>query len=233
MILGIDTSTGQAGIALASPEGLIAEIGWAAGRNHSTGLFRALATLFELTGLSLADVSELAVAAGPGSFSGIRVGLSMGKAIHFGQGAPLVAVSTLDLVAAGAGGAQRVMAVLRAGRGQLYSARYEAQGSSFRQVSPPVIATPEELGRVLESGERLAGEGAAEVRGALPDGHPAASQRPVAEFRRAGYLAELGRAYFAEGGRDQSHEAEPLYLRRSAAEEKRDEARGLSGETPR
>lgn len=226
MILAVDTSTSQAGIALSGEDGPVVELQWLAGRDHSTGLFTALKAIIDLSREDLSDVSGIAVASGPGSFSGIRVGLSAAKALALGLGIPLVAISTLDVIASAVGCPGRVWAILPAGRGQVFFARYDGPSDAKARNSEYGLAAPQEVASQVRSGDRLSGEGAATVRDVLTADTAALVDRPAETLRRAGYLAELGKAYFAGGGGDQVLEAEPLYLRRSAAEEKRDAVGG-------
>jgi tRNA threonylcarbamoyladenosine biosynthesis protein TsaB len=226
VILAVDTSTAQAGIALSGEGGPVVELQWLAGRDHSTGLFVAFKAIMDLSGLTLADVSGIAVASGPGSFSGIRVGLSAAKALALGLGIPLAAISTLDVIASAVGCPGRVWAILPAGRGQVFFAGFDGPGGTKTRTSGYRIATPEDVAAEVQPGDRLSGEGAATVRDVLATDTMVIVDRRAETLRRAGYLAELGKAYFAGGGGDQLLEAEPLYLRRSAAEEKRDAAGG-------
>jgi tRNA threonylcarbamoyladenosine biosynthesis protein TsaB len=219
MILAIDTSTAQASVAVVEGLHPRAELSWNAGTNHSMTLFPSIDIVLRLGGTTLGDVTALVVAAGPGSFSGLRVGISAAKGLAFARDIPLVGVPTLDAAALEAlRRPGEVMAVLPAGRGQVYCARYALDPAGFRRVSDYMILAPEKAAEEA-GGAPLVGEGAQlvaaargdDARGAdVPDG-----------LRHAAYLAELGSRYLASGGADQRDVLEPLYLRRSAAEEKR------------
>jgi tRNA threonylcarbamoyladenosine biosynthesis protein TsaB len=223
MILAVDTSTDEAGVAIMDGDSLLAEINWRAGGNHSRRLTPTIKQAIELAGVALTDVHAVAVAIGPGSFSGIRVGLSAAKGLAFGLGVPLVGISTLDVLAApGQSAGDPVWALIPAGRGQLYAARYAELVGGWQRTTEYQLLTPAEAAAEVAEGDNLAGPGAAEVLGAL--GNRARLVRlpaPAGRLRRAGYLAELGRHYLEAGGEDQLHTVQPLYLRRSAAEENR------------
>jgi tRNA threonylcarbamoyladenosine biosynthesis protein TsaB len=225
MILSIDTSTAQAGIALTDGENVRGEISWVTAANHSTDLFAAFDTLWRLTGASIEEVTAVAIASGPGSFSGIRVGMSAGKAMALARGIPLVGIPTLDAIALAARPAPRVWSILPAGRGQLYVAAYRTDTQPLERESPYEIDGVSTMADRLMPGDVVAGEGIELVRAMMADSAQIHWQPPPARLRRAAYLAELARAYFASGGHDQILGAEPLYLRRSAAEEKRDASR--------
>jgi tRNA threonylcarbamoyladenosine biosynthesis protein TsaB len=225
VILAIDTSTAQASVALSGETGVKTEISWIAGSHHSTQLFRALDALFDLSGSRIKVVSALAVATGPGSFSGIRVGMSASKAFALALDVPLTGVSTLDILAAGSCG-PNACAIIPAGRGQYYLARYQVERGSVTRTSDYRLVSLNQLSEQVCDGDYVCCEDSSEVSEYLSASGISVSRTPRVTLRHASLLAELGRAYFAQGGRDQSHEAEPLYLRRSAAEEKRDAAQG-------
>src|SRR5262245_51453938 len=79
MLLAIDSSTDQVGVALLDGESLRGELAWTAGRAHTTTLLPAIAALLELAGATRADLSAVGVATGPGSFNGLRAGLAVAK----------------------------------------------------------------------------------------------------------------------------------------------------------
>lgn len=218
LILAIDTSTDEAGVALARDEEITAEFSWRAAGNHSRHLPIAIRDVLDLSAAAIRDVEAVVVAVGPGSFSGIRVGVSAAKGIAMSLGAPLVGLSTLDAIAFQAPGSKGViLAVIPAGREQVFAARYE--GERRQRVGEYRIVRPLELAGDIESGAFLAGPGAAFVSAQVgAQGRVATGSETL---RRPGYLAELGRRHLVAGAEDQLHTIEPLYLRRSAAEEKR------------
>lgn len=132
LILALDTSTRQASIALISEEQLYAEYSWHVGNNHSVELLERIKRLVSDCNLTLSALDGIAVAAGPGSFNGVRVAMATAKSLAFALNKPLVGISTLDIVAA----QQRqwrgpICAGIEAGRSELYSACY-----SFVQAGP-------------------------------------------------------------------------------------------------
>ena len=223
MILAIDTSTGQASVALAGNEGTHAETSWTAAGNHSRSLGRAVDELTMLEDVELSAVSAIVVAIGPGSFSGTRVGISAGKGLALALDVPLAGVSTLDAIGFQAlHGASSVTAVIPAGRGDLYCARYEGSPGEFARISGPEIVPLSRLLSDLNHAGIVAGPGSAAIVSASQQTANQVTVQPVEmRLRRAGFLAELGRRYLEQGGADQVDTLEPLYLRRSAAEEKR------------
>jgi tRNA threonylcarbamoyladenosine biosynthesis protein TsaB len=222
MILAIDTSSDVAGVALAGPDIVLGEIVWTGRASHSSLLTPSIERVLSANGVRVSSVDSIAVASGPGSFSGLRVGISAAKGLALALDIPLAGVGTLDIIAWQVSPlASSVVAVLPAGRGQVYGARYVGQGPEWERVTGPDIQTIESLAAELD-GALLAGDAAGTVAAAAPESVSVPRIAPPAwNLRRPGFLAELGGLYFRSGGPDQRDRLEPLYLRRSAAEEKR------------
>jgi tRNA threonylcarbamoyladenosine biosynthesis protein TsaB len=124
LLLAIDTSTEVAGLALYDGR-QVSEISWQAGRNQTASLLGEIRHLLRLNHRNVEDVRAVAVAIGPGSFNGLRVGLSTAKALSYGLGIPIIGVVTLDSVAyphLHSGGPIR--AFIAAGRGRAVVADY-------------------------------------------------------------------------------------------------------------
>lgn len=223
MILALDTSDGQASVALCRDGLVIAEWSWDTAGSHSRHLHLAVRQMLALVSVSVRDIMALVVARGPGSFSGLRVGVSFAKGLAMALDVPLAGISTLDAIAFQASvGSDSVWATMPAGRTQVYAARFEGQGSMWRRSSEYLIVSEEEMVVLSADGGLLAGPAgrAIAARAALL-GEPRDVAPLALHLRRAAFLAELGKQYFDRGGLDEGSTLEPLYLRRSAAEEKR------------
>jgi tRNA threonylcarbamoyladenosine biosynthesis protein TsaB len=126
MLLAFDTSTHRASLALCQSGELLAEYTWDVGASHSVELLRRLEWLLKERGLTLSQVSAVAAATGPGSFTGVRVAVTVAKSLAFGLNVPLIGVSTLDVIAySQASAATPVCALMDAGRGEFYAALYQ------------------------------------------------------------------------------------------------------------
>src|SRR5581483_1449847 len=102
------------------------EYTWDVGASHSVELLRRLERLLKERGLELSQVSAVAAATGPGSFTGVRVAVTVAKSLAFGLNVPLVGVSTLDILAySQAAASAPVCALMDAGRGEFYAALYQ------------------------------------------------------------------------------------------------------------
>jgi tRNA threonylcarbamoyladenosine biosynthesis protein TsaB len=213
-LLAIDTSTQTAGVALYGDDTLLAELGWPAGRAQTTALLGAIDRLLGLSSLCPSDLGAVAVATGPGSFNGLRVGLATAKGLAFALGLPLLGVPTLDAAAYPHGGRGRpVRAVIAAGRGRLVSALYRWQDGEVRRVGDYANTAPEELAGLIVEPTIVCGEVPADRLAAWRDLAPLAQfVPPTLNARRAGCLAEIAWARFRRGEQDDPATLEPVYL---------------------
>ena len=167
---------------------MLSETTWQAGREHSTRLLVEVESALERVGLRVEQLTALAVAQGPGSFTGVRVALSVSKGMAAGLQIPAYGVCSLDVLALAAEPSTLpVRTVIEAGRGRYATGLY-ASGSS---VDPPRLATPDELLALVTEPTLVIGELSNEVRDVLrANPHTHLAPR-AAGVRRAGYLAEL------------------------------------------
>lgn len=214
MLLAIDGATDRAGVALFDGTETT-ELAWAAGRNQTVALLSQIHRLLELRGIGVGDLGAIAVSAGPGSFTGLRVGMSAAKGLVLALGVPLLGISTLDATALPALALGRsVVALVAAGRDRLVWAAYPA---SHGPPSPAAAArngtaaelwaflaartdTPVVLGDwPFEEDDPLAVEGTV----TLPP--------PPLRGRRVGSVAWLGWERHARGEADDAVLLEPRY----------------------
>ena len=175
MILALDTSTDMAGIALyKADEGVIAEQSWRSGREQTTQLMPNVQRLMSLVNARSSDLTGVAVATGPGSFSGVRTSLSAGKSIAYALELPIWGVPSLDVLAYQqvAVTAAQVCAVLNAGRGRLAWALYRTRGTRWQRLTPYTNSTPQEMASAVIRHETnvatlFCGEIGAETAGVL------------------------------------------------------------------
>lgn len=136
-VLAIDTATGQAGIAVGD-RARVTELSWPAGRSHTTAALGQIHRLLQLHGIAVGDLAAVAVAVGPGSFTGLRVGLGLAKGLAMARDIPIVGVSTLDATALPLlGRPGSVVAVVPAGRRRMVWAPYAANGTDPRPQAAP------------------------------------------------------------------------------------------------
>lgn len=223
-ILSIETATLAGGVALMDEARLIAEYRLHVEVRHSERLLSAIDRLLSDSGTSVADLDAIAVSIGPGSFTGLRVGLSTAKGLAMGGGKPLVTVPTLEAMAFLFPYSSALIApMLDARRQEVYWALFDTHGGSPVRLHPEEAASPE---AVLESIGRLdqpvlfVGEGAEKYRALLLARRPERALFPpqTLQFPSAAAVAELGLAKLKKGEVHASEEVIPFYLRASTAE---------------
>jgi tRNA threonylcarbamoyladenosine biosynthesis protein TsaB len=198
-VAAIDTSSDRAGVALFDGHETTV-LAWNAHRNHTVDTLAQLDHLLRLAGVPLHQLDGIAVATGPGSFSALRVGLSIAKGLVFSLGVPLVGVPTTDAIAAHLAWANRpVIAVMTAGRGRVVWSRYDPGSKG----DGPHNTTLDELSLAVKgSGALVAGETELTVE----DG---AIVLPVGA--RVEQLARIGWTRMRSGQRDDPAMLEPMY----------------------
>jgi tRNA threonylcarbamoyladenosine biosynthesis protein TsaB len=152
MLLAIDTATRTASVALYDETGIIGEATWRARENHTTSLMPELQRLMALSGTRIEKVQVVAVAIGPGSFTGLRIGLSVAKGLALARGVPVIGVPTLDgLAQAFAQQSLPVWAVLEAGRGKYATARFTVRRGHAKRVGDYTVGDAETLAGVISN----------------------------------------------------------------------------------
>jgi tRNA threonylcarbamoyladenosine biosynthesis protein TsaB len=218
-VLAIDTATELASIALYDADtGPREECTWCTLKNHTVELMPTIVMVLKRQGLEADQLNALAVSLGPGSFTGLRIGLGVAKGLCLSLGIPIVGIPTLDIVAyAHCLQDLPVCAILQAGRGRICAALYERFDTGWQRVTDYHLATTEELATHVKGPTLFCGEVDGSLRGLLQAhiGKQAVIASPASGVRRAGYLAELGCRRLQSGERDDLNSLEPLYLHHS------------------
>ncbi len=223
MLLAIDSATRQMGLALHDGETLIAEQTWRIGRQHNELLAPSIQQMLDACDVSVDDLSALAVATGPGSYTGLRIGIALAKGMAAARQLPLIGVSTLDALAVGQpfeNTRYRLLAVVQAGRGRIVVGEYRVQKGRWQSVSEVERLTWDELltdERLAES-YYITGEineaGREAIVAAKTNGLSLTLVSAAHRLRRAGFLAqEAWRRYLrAEDGEFAPEQVAPVYL---------------------
>jgi len=215
ILLAIDTSTTLTGLALYDATGPRAECAWASGRNHTAQLLPQLDLLLRHLGAERGDLHAVAVALGPGSWSGLRVGLSVAKGLALAAGMPIFGISTLDALAYQHGLPDMpVFPLIRLGRERFAVAEFRPDGLGPGRCGPDRNVGLAELCAEIVGPARFCGDLDAEVRAQLHDslGALAHLPPPAANLRRPSFLAELAWQRLAAGTPDDLTTLEPIYL---------------------
>lgn len=219
LTLAIDTTTAVCSAALAGGGSLLAEITTNIPRTHSQRLLPMIDTLLKETGLTPQELEMLAVTRGPGSFTGLRIGLATAKGLGLALGLPVVGVSTLRVLAHNLGAAGLVCPVLNARRDQVYTALFRTGISPDPQavLTEQAISVADLISQLADYDEPVwfCGDGVDLVMPLAGQHLTAPRQAPLhLVCSRAAALADLAR-YAQPVPVDQ---LTPLYLRESQAE---------------
>jgi len=213
MILAIDTATAYASLALYSPNGIFAEETWHSGRNHTVELMPRLARMLKLAGIQVNALTALAVSLGPGSFTGVRLGLAAAKGLALPHKLPVIGVPTLEIIAYPFRlDNLPVWVIVQAGRGRILAACYGLVEDQWGGVVEPMLTTMAELAPKIDQPALCAGEIDPESAQILWHGTKASLASPAARLRRAGYLAEIAAAHLTAGYQDDPDALAPIYI---------------------
>jgi len=215
-LLALDTSTAWASVALYDGRNVLSEETWHAQRRHGDELFPTIERVLSQARKKISDVDRVAVATGPGSFTGLRVAIAAAQGIARGAGAAIVGISTLDVLAyPHAHSKQRTCALLPAGRTEWYAAFYQERNRKWLRRSPFIVATLPDLCRQIGTHTLFVGELDDDAEQLLKDllGPKAIFAPPASRMRRAGYLAELGWRAIESAPQAKLAEIEPIYVK--------------------
>ncbi len=223
-ILAIETATMAGGAALLEKERLIAECRIDIRFRHSERLLWAIDHLLEVGQTALTDIAAIAVSSGPGSYTGLRVGLATAKGLAMGSQKPLVMVPTLEAMAAAFPYCRALIApFLYSRRTEVHWALFDSHGGSPLRLCPDATSSVEEALRQMGSFKReilFVGEEALKYKEIIIDASggqalfpPLALQPPMASF-----VAEMGLARFLRGEAVLPHEAIPNEMQVSSVE---------------
>jgi len=225
MQLAIDTSTDIAGLALLQGGEIISELTWRCGSNHTVELYPSLDYLLKKSGRDIKTVDCIFVARGPGSFNGLRVGVSAAKGLAFSLGIPIIGISTLESTAyQHSVTGLPVCAIQNAGREEIATALYQKKPrKGWCQLAAEHITTVNSLVSEITEKTIICGEfnpaTAEQIKKLFKS--KAVMPGPAAQLRRASYIAELGQQRAETGDYDNLATLQPLYLRRPPITERK------------
>ncbi len=224
MLLAIDTATQIMSLALHDGKNIVAEQTWHSGNNHTIMLAPTIHSMLADSGVGVDTLTALAVSTGPGSYSGLRIGVALAKGLAAARKLPLVGVSSLDTLAAGTpyynGG---LVVVLPAGRERLIVKTYrwrKGRWGSHKSEDPQSLDNWEALIAKIDGTAYITGEvndaGLEVVKAAQANGAPVTLLPAAYRLRRAGFLAEEAWTRLNESGDKQEFEAArivPFYVK--------------------
>ena len=214
MLLAIDTSTEWIGIALFNGTNVLAEQTWRSKNYHTVELIPAIKDMLTKTQTKPSSLTGVGVALGPGSFTGLRIGLSTAKGIALGQNLPVAGIPSLEILAAAQPGLRRPMlAFLEVGRGRYAYVRYQYKQGFWQALSDIAVDDIRAMAATIKSPTYVVGEMDAEQRQIL--GRKWKTARLAAPnlcLRRPAVLAELAWAKIQAGLADDAASLAPIYV---------------------
>lgn len=226
IVLSADTSTPVNTVALMDDDHLLVETVVHCGRKHAERLLETVDWALDESGRTLKDIQLLAVAQGPGSFTGLRVGVSAWKGLALALNLPLVGVSTLDAMARLAGAVQGTVCVLLdAKMSEVYGAVYQVRNGVVTKCMTDRVAAVGDILADVPQDTYFIGDGALLYRDVIRTSAPGAVFAPAyLGYPRAAALAAEALAQWASGVSGDAGAVNPVYLRKSQPEELRDKA---------
>ena len=228
-ILALDSSGLVASVAIASEEALLAEYTINYKKTHSQTLLPMLDEIVRMANLDLSEVNAIAITAGPGSFTGLRIGSATAKGLGLALDKPIISIPTVDSLAYNLYGTDKMICpIMDARRDQVYTGLYEFVDGKLIVISPQkAVGIDEIIDEINSMGKEVIflGDGVPVHRDRISEcikhGH---SFAPLHMNRqRAGAVAALGLIYYKENRVETATEHQPVYLRVSQAERERDE----------
>ena len=214
MLLAVDTSTQSIGVALYDGVQILSEMVWVSNQFHTVELAPRVDSMMEQSGVSSSELRVVAVALGPGSFTGLRIGLAFAKGMALAKHLDIIGIPTLDILAAGQPLDERPMAaVLHAGRGRLAVGWYKKSSNAWKSMDDVQVKTSRELAAGIKSPTIVCGELTAEEQRIFRRKRKnVILQSPAQCLRRPSFLAELGWQRWRKGQTDDPAALTPIYL---------------------
>ncbi len=215
MLLAIDTATYCASIALHDGIMIRGEYTWEAANRHTVTLVPHIREMLKEAGRDVKDLEAIAVCVGPGSYTGVRIGVAVAKGLALAQRLPLVDCTTLEIVTAAQSPDPRPLyAFFTAGRRRVGYARFRWDISAWRAESEVALATWPEFAEKIEEPSLVVGEVSREGVKALDAIHELVELPPPAwRLRRAGFLADLAWERLRQGVSGDPVHVNPVYVR--------------------
>ncbi len=216
MELALDTSSSTISIAVSRQGKVVNELTWQTRRNHTIELIPGITYLLGQAGITASSLEAIFVARGPGSFNGLRVGISTAKGLAFALKIPLLGISTLEAAAYPFACTGLPLYPLHAaGRGEIATATYQQIGEEWHSLETEHLTTLEALCLQIKQKSLICGELSPEMEEEiqLKSGDQVTIPGATARLRRAGFLSSLGWEKLSSGRQDNLVTLQPLYLR--------------------
>ena len=221
-VLGIDTGAAAGSAAIMQDDVLVSEVLLTSRRTHSGRIMKAIDMVLSMAELKPSDLDGFAVAIGPGSFTGLRIGISTVKGLAFSAEKPVASVTTLDALAGQFPCSHALICpILNAGKGDVYTASYRADKSgSVRRTGDYTVISPLDLTDRISEPCLFAGDGVKTYSSVIKEnlGSLALFPPPFLNSIRASAVACIGMKRLRKHEADDLKNIVPFYIRQSDAE---------------
>lgn len=221
IVLGIETSTYSGSVAVVKDQDILGELFFNIGRKHSTKIIPSIVSLLSTLELDKADLEGISVTSGPGSYTSLRIGISIAKGLSYSLNIPLIGVSTLECVAFNSIiSPLLICSIVDAKKGELYSAFFRYNINEFERISEDKVVNIDYLCSIINEETILIGDGLNLYKSTFIDringlllfapGHLC--------YPRASSCAVLGINAFKKAKKDEVNTLVPKYVRQADAE---------------
>ena len=223
-VLALDSSAEVSTVAICQGDRLLSEITVNTGNTHSQTLLPAVEQALKMAALTVNDIDLFACSTGPGSFTGVRIGVATVKGIAYGKNKPCVSVSTLDALAYNLSGYNGILCpVMNARRSQVYNALFECESGNITRICPDRAIAISELDDELKDVEKpiyLCGDGYNITADSLINSK--CEYVPTRQRYQSAYsVSQIALKKYENGHMHSDTELVPIYLRPSQAERER------------
>ena len=226
-VLGIETSGLVGNIAVCDGDRVVASKTYGKNFSHGKEIVSTIELLFNEIKWDPSNIDLIAVSTGPGSYTGLRVGVTCAKTLAYGLGKPVIDVPTLDVLVENVkdNSAKTICPVLDAKRKSVYACIYDRSNNESRKTTDFLIISPDSLIDILPESTLIFGDGIAPYREIFSQKNLTIVEDEKLCIADAADVARLGLERYEQGIRCEINALAPLYLRKSEAEERLMESR--------
>ncbi len=221
IVLGIETSSTCGSVAVVQDRKVLGELFFNTGTKHSTKIVPSITNLLSTVGLDKADLEGIAVTSGPGSYTSLRIGISIAKGLAYSLDIPLIGISTLQCVAFNSIiSPHLICSLIDARKGELYSALFRYNTGELERISEDQIVSIDYLCQAIDEKTVLIGDGLYLYKSTFVDrinGLVLFAPEHLC-YGRASSCAILGIDNFKKAKRDEVNTLVPKYIRQADAE---------------
>ncbi len=220
-VIGIETSGSIGSVAVCDGNKVVGGRTFGKASNHGKEIVSSLEAVFNEVNWKPEDIDLIAVSTGPGSYTGLRIGVTCAKTLAYGLGKPVIDVPTLDVLAGNIkDDVKHICPVIDAKRKRVYACIYDRDNSEDRRATDYLIITPDELKDILPESTLIFGDGVAPYKEIFAQMKVTIIEDEKPGIAEAADVAGLGLKRYEQGERCEINALVPLYLRKSEAEEK-------------